>query len=66
MTTITLNNPIIEQKYTSSEIKQKFLYFIQTELKEDKINLYEIDVLDLPEKVLKTYDNFEDINFIKR
>ena len=66
MTTITLNNPIIEEKYTSSEIRQKFLYFIQKELKEEKVNLYEISVSDLPEKVLKTYDNFEDINFIKR
>lgn len=66
MTTITINNPQIEQKYTSFEIKQKFLFFIQKELKEEKIDLYEVSVSDLPEKVLETYDNFENINFIKR
>ena len=66
MTTFTIDDPIIEENYTVSEIKNKFLYFIQTELKKEKINLYETTISDLPDNVLKNYDNFENINFIKR
>jgi len=64
MTTFTIDNPIIEEKYTSEEIKSKFLFFIQTELKEEKIDLYEVSVM--PDKVKKTYENFDEINFVKR
>jgi len=42
MTTITIDNPEIEEKYSEYEIKRKFLYFIQTEMKEEKVELYEI------------------------
>jgi hypothetical protein len=66
MTTFTIDNPVLEEKYTAYEIKRKFLYFIQTELKEESINLYEISLSDIPNKVLKTHDDFENINFIKR
>jgi len=66
MTTFTIDNPIIEKNYTVSEIKKKFLYFIETELKEESIDLYEVSVSNLPENVLESYENFDDINFIKR
>ena len=66
MTTITLDNPEIEKKYTPYEIKLKFLNFLETELKEDKVELYEISVEDLPENVLNSYNNINNIKFIKR
>jgi hypothetical protein len=44
MTTFTINNPILEKNYTTTEIKQKFLYFIETELKEENIDSSEISV----------------------
>jgi len=64
MTTFTINDPIIEQKYTNEDIKRKFLFFIQTELKEDNIDLYQISVDDLSEKSKKRLDNIDNLNFI--
>jgi multidrug resistance efflux pump len=44
MTTITINNPILERiiqekKYTETEIQNKFLIFIQQEFREEKVKL---------------------------
>ena len=64
MTTFTINSPEIEEKYTADEIKSKFLFFIQSELKEENIDLYEVSVL--PDNVLETYNDFENISFVKR
>lgn len=65
MTTITLNDPIIEAKYTSYEIKLKFLDFIKKELKQDFIDLYEISVEDLPMKTKDRLKNINNLNFIE-
>ena len=64
MTTFTISNPEIEEKYTADEIKSKFLFFIQSELKEESIDLYEVSVL--PDNVLETYNDFKNISFVKR
>ena len=66
MTTITLNNPELEQKYSSYELKMLIIDFLQNSLKEDSINMYEVSVQDLPEDVLESYKNINNIKFIKR
>jgi len=65
MTTITINNPVIEEKYTKEEIARLFVYFMETNLKEN-INLYEVSVSDIPKEVLESYKNIDNMNFIKR
>ena len=64
MTTITIDNPEIEEKYSEYEIKRKFLYFIQTEMKEEKVELYEIWVNNLSETSKSRLKNINNLNFI--
>lgn len=64
MTTITLDNPVIESKYSSYEIKMKFLSFLRTEIKEDKIELYQISVDDLPNNTRDRLNNIDSLNFV--
>lgn len=66
MTTITINNPIIEKKYSKDEIAHLFVYFLENKLKEDSVNLYQVSVSDLPEEVLESYKNMDNMNFIER
>lgn len=66
MTTITLDSPKIETKYNAYEIKMLFMDFLENNLKEDKVELYEVSVLDLPLSVLESYKNMQNTNFIKR
>ena len=57
MTTFTIDDPIIEENYTVSEIKNKFLYFIQTELKKEKtVEFSELSNED--EQILKNMPEF--------
>jgi hypothetical protein len=42
MTTFTINDPSIEAKYTKADLKRIFLSFIQNELNEKHVNLYQI------------------------
>ena len=64
MTTITIDNPEIEEKYSEYEIKRKFLYFIQTEMKEEKVELYEIWINNLSETSKSRLKNINNLNFI--
>ena len=68
MTTITINNPkiekIIEQKYTNIELEKKFLVFIQKEITEEKVELFEISVNELWEGSEKKLKNIDKTNFI--
>jgi hypothetical protein len=66
MTTITINNPRIEKKYNKDEIAHLFVYFLENKLKEDSVDLYQVSVSDLPEDVLDSYDNIDNMNFIER
>jgi len=59
MTTITLENPSIESKYSEYEIKMKFLSFLENDLKEDNVNLYEISIDDLSKKSQDKLNNIE-------
>ncbi|MFA6090602.1 MAG: hypothetical protein WC774_02395 [Candidatus Gracilibacteria bacterium] len=64
MATITIENPRIEQKYSAYEIQLKFLYFLEKELKEDAIELYQISVTDLPKNTKTRFDTIDTLNFI--
>lgn len=64
MTTIILDDPIIESNYTSYELKLKFLNFIKNELKEDSLQLYQISIEDLPVNTLNRYKNIDTLNFV--
>jgi len=66
MLTLTINNPLIESSYTQEELKMKFINFLNSHLKEDKIEMYEVSVENLPKKVSETYNNFDQINFVER
>jgi len=66
MTTITFEDNIIEAKYTKEELKKMFLFFMQTEMKEDSLELYQISIDELPGGVKESYYNIDNINFIKR
>ncbi len=64
MTTITINNPEISKKYTDYEISLKLLNFLEIELKESSIELFEISINDLSEKSKKRLKNIENLNFV--
>ena len=64
MTTLTIDNPKIEQKYSAYEIQLKFLYFLEQELKEDQIDLYQISVSELPKKTITRFEAIDRLNFI--
>lgn len=64
MTTITIDNPKIEQKYSTYEIKLKFFNFLEKELKEEQVDLYQITVNDLPKRAKARLDTIDTLNFI--
>lgn len=64
MTTLTIDNPKIAQKYSAYEIQLKFLHFLEKELKEDQVELYQISVDNLPIKARKRFDTINTLNFI--
>ena len=63
MTTITIDEKTITSKYSNEEIKLKFIDFLRRDLKEDNINIYQVEVDDLPQDVKEAYDNIEKMNF---
>ncbi len=64
MTTFTINDPVIENKYTKDELKKIFLFFMQTELKEENLKLYQISVDDLPKKSKNRLENIDKLDFV--
>jgi len=47
MTTIIIDNPKLEKKYTEYELKMKFIKFLEEEIKDDSVDLYEISDFNL-------------------
>lgn len=64
MATITIENPKIEQKYSAYEIQLKFLYFLEKELKENTVELYQISVNDLSKNSKTRLTTIDTLNFI--
>lgn len=65
MTTIILDNPKIQEKYTDYEIKMKFIKFLEQDMKTEWVDLYEISELNLSEKSKKRLKNIDNLNFIE-
>ncbi|MDD5197718.1 MAG: hypothetical protein PHN60_02560 [Candidatus Gracilibacteria bacterium] len=64
MTTVTIDNPQIEQKYSAYEIQLKFLYFLEKELKENQVELYQISINDIPKETRAKLDTVNTLNFV--
>ncbi|MDP2091136.1 MAG: hypothetical protein Q8K30_06090 [Candidatus Gracilibacteria bacterium] len=65
MTTIVIDNPKIEKKYSDYEIKMKFIKFLEQDMKDDEIDLYEISESNLSENSKKRLKNIDSLNFIE-
>lgn len=63
MSTITIDNPKIQKNYTNSELRMKFLEFLESELSENTVNLYEISVEDLSESSAKRFENRDQLSY---
>jgi len=63
MSTIVVDNPSITSKYTTKELQMKFLNFLESELKEDSVSLYEIEVQDLSENSRERYRNRDSLKY---
>jgi len=65
MTTITIDDPKIEEVYSAQEIRIKFLEFLQYEFGEHEFTLHQISIDDAPVTVQKEYENISDMNFVE-
>lgn len=65
MTTIIIDNPQVEKKYSDYEIKMKFIKFLEEDMKDDSINLYEILESNLSKNTQDRLKNIDDLNFIE-
>lgn len=65
MTTIVIDNPKIEKKYSDYEIKMKFIKFLEQDIKDDIINLSEISESNLSEKSKNILKKIDSLNFIE-
>ncbi len=65
MTVITIDHPMIQQKYSSKELQTKFLDFLITEMWENTVNLYEISVDELSPKSKKKFEQRENLEFVE-
>ena len=64
MATITIDNKEIVKKYSSYELKMKFLAFLENEMKQDKVEFYEVSVDDLPKEAKKKLENIDKLKFV--
>jgi len=64
MTTITINDPIIEKTYSKEELKELILNFINFDLKQNHINLHQISIENLSDKSKNRLENIDNLNFV--
>jgi hypothetical protein len=65
MTTIIIDNPKLEKMYSEYEIKMKFIKFLEVEIKDDSINLYEISESNLSKYTQERLKKIDNLNFIE-
>jgi len=65
MTTITIDNPTLENKYSAYEIKMKFISFLERDMKDENIDLYEISESNLSQNTQKRLKNINNLNFVE-
>ncbi len=64
MITITIDNNEISNKYSTDEIKVKFIEFMNIEFSNEKVELFEISVDSLSDKSKKRLKNINNLKFI--
>lgn len=64
MTTLKIEDPEIERKYSAYEIRLKFLSFLENELKEDHVELFQISFNDVPKKTRTRWDDINNLHFV--
>jgi hypothetical protein len=65
MTTIIIDNPKLEKKYTEYELKMKFIKFLEEEIKDDSVNLYEISDFNLSKYTQDRLKKIDNLKFIE-
>ena len=65
MTTIIIDNKALENKYSAYEIKMKFISFLESDMKDENIDLYEISESNLSENTQKRLKNIDNLNFVE-
>lgn len=65
MTTLVIDNPKIEKKYSEYEIKMKFIKFLEEDMKNEWIDLYEISESNLSTKTQNRLKNIDSLNFVE-
>ena len=65
MTTIVIDNPKLEKKYSEYEIKMKFIKFLEEDMKNEWVDLYEISESNLSLKSKERLKNIDKLNFIE-
>ncbi len=64
MSTITIDNPNISNQYTDKELQMKFLRFLEMELQEESVSLYEIEVQNMSSKSQERYKNRNTLQYV--
>lgn len=62
--TLTIDNHQINQNYSQYEIQLKIVNFLQKEMKEESVELFEISVEDMPKSAKDRFNNLEKLNFV--
>jgi len=65
MTTIVINSPKLKSKYSEYEIKMKFISFLEKDVKDEWIDLYEISESNLSEDTQERLKNINSLNFVE-
>jgi hypothetical protein len=64
MTTIVVDSPKIEKKYSNYEIKMKFIEFLEQDMAKDKFDLYEITEQNLSQESQEKLAKIDTLNFV--
>jgi len=62
--TFTIDNNKINQNYSQYEIQLKIVNFLQKEMKEESVELFEVFVEDMPKIAQERFNNIEKLNFV--
>ena len=65
MTNITIDNPVLERRYSDYEIKMKFINFLEKDMKTKDLDLYEISESNLSDNSKKRLKDIDNLNFIE-
>ena len=64
--TFTIQDPTLEKKYTSDELKIQFLSFLEQKDAWETLELYEVEYDNLPSEAQESYNSMDQTSFVKR